>query len=149
MPVKIRLTRMGKKKQPSYRVVVMDSRQPRDGKYIEQIGRYDPLQDPSVIEIDQDRANLWLARGAQPTERVAKLLEATGAMTQHKVASGKIHTVGEGAVEETEAAPAPVAAAPPADMPGEIHVVGGDAPADEDVEETAATDTAATDEESE
>ena len=70
-------------------------------------------------------------------------------MTQHKVASGQIHTVGEGAAEETEAAPAPVAAAPAADMPGEIHVVGGDAPADEDVEETAATDTAATDEESE
>ncbi|NNC76074.1 MAG: 30S ribosomal protein S16 [Acidimicrobiia bacterium] len=129
MPVKIRLTRMGKKKQPSYRVVVMDSRQPRDGKYIEQIGRYDPLQDPSVVEIDQDRAELWLSRGAQPTERVAKLLEVTGAMTSHKVATGQIHTVGDKPAEEP-------AAAPVAEMPGEIHVVGGDEPEEEITEET-------------
>ena len=63
MPVKIRLTRMGKKKQPSYRVVVMDSRKPRDGKYIEQIGRYDARQDPSLIEIDNERAVEWLQQG--------------------------------------------------------------------------------------
>lgn len=128
MPVKIRLTRMGKKKQPSYRVVVMDSRQPRDGKYIEQIGRYDPRQEPSVVEIDQDRANLWLERGAQPTERVRKLLEVSGAMTQHKVATGAIHTVGEDAqveaAKEEAERPAPVAG-------GEIHVVGADALEDE------------------
>ena len=75
MPVKIRLTRMGKKKQPSYRVVVMDSRKPRDGKYIEQIGRYDARQDPSLIEINNERAVEWLQQGAQPTDRVAQLLK--------------------------------------------------------------------------
>jgi len=95
MPVKIRLTRMGKKKQPSYRVVVMDSRKPRDGKYIEQIGRYDARQDPSLIEINNERAVEWLQQGAQPTERAKKLLEISGAWTEFKVARGEIHTVGE------------------------------------------------------
>ncbi len=93
MPVKIRLTRMGKKKQPSYRVVVMDSRKPRDGKYIEQIGRYDARQDPSLIEINNERAVEWLQQGAQPTERAKKLLEISGAWTEFKVARGEIHTV--------------------------------------------------------
>ena len=78
MPVKIRLTRMGKKKQPTYRVVVVDSRRPRDGAYIEQIGRYDPRQEPSLIEIDNDRALDWLSKGAQPTDRAKKLLEDNG-----------------------------------------------------------------------
>jgi len=94
MAVKIRLTRMGKKKQPSYRVVVMDSRKPRDGKYIEQIGRYDARQNPSLIEIDNARAVHWLQTGAQPTDRVRKLLEISGALTEFKVARGEIHTVG-------------------------------------------------------
>jgi small subunit ribosomal protein S16 len=95
MPVKIRLTRMGKKKQPSYRVVVMDSRKPRDGKYIEQIGRYDAREDPSLIEINNERAVEWLQQGAQPTERAKKLLEISGAWTEFKVARGEIHTVGD------------------------------------------------------
>ena len=95
MPVKIRLTRMGKKKQPSYRVVVMDSRKPRDGEYIEQIGRYDARQDPSLIEINNERAVEWLQQGAQPTERAKKLLEISGAWTEFRVARGEIHTVGE------------------------------------------------------
>jgi len=106
MPVKIRLTRMGKKKQPSYRVVVVDSRKPRDGAYIEQIGRYDPRQDPSLIEIDNERALDWLGKGAQPTERARKLLEISGAWTRFRVAKGDIHTVGD--VPEP---PAPKAAA--------------------------------------
>ena len=95
MPVKIRLTRVGKKKQPSYRVVVMDSRKPRDGKYIEQIGRYDPRQEPSLIEINNERALDWLHKGAQPTDRARKLLEITGAWAQFRVDKGEIHTVGE------------------------------------------------------
>jgi small subunit ribosomal protein S16 len=95
MPVKIRLTRMGKKKQPSYRVVVMDSRKQRDGKYIEQIGRYDARQDPSLIEIDNARAVDWLQKGAQPTERAQKLLEISGAWTEFRVARGDVHIVGE------------------------------------------------------
>jgi small subunit ribosomal protein S16 len=95
MPVKIRLTRVGKKKQPSYRVVVMDSRKPRDGRYIEQIGRYDARQEPSLIEINNERALDWLHKGAQPTERARKLLEISGAWAQFRVDKGEIHTVGE------------------------------------------------------
>ena len=87
MATKIRLTRLGKKKQPTYRVVVMDSRKPRDGKYIEQLGIYDPRQDPSLIKIDNERALHWLHTGAQPTERAQKLLEISGAWTQFKVGS--------------------------------------------------------------
>jgi small subunit ribosomal protein S16 len=93
MPVKIRLTRTGKKKQPSYRVVVMDSRKPRDGKYIEQIGRYDARQEPSLIEINNERALAWLHQGAQPTERAQKLLEISGAWAQFRVDKGEIHTI--------------------------------------------------------
>jgi small subunit ribosomal protein S16 len=93
MAVKIRLIRMGKKKQPVYRVVVADGRTPRDGRYIEQIGRYDPRQEPSLIEIDADRAVDWLRKGAQPTEPVRRLLEASGAWSRFKVAKGDIHTV--------------------------------------------------------
>jgi small subunit ribosomal protein S16 len=91
MAVKMRLTRMGKKRSPYYRVVVVDGRAPRDGKYIELIGRYDPNQDPSLIDIDNDKAVDWLRKGAQPTETVAKLLELSGAMAHYKVKAGKIH----------------------------------------------------------
>ena len=86
MAVKIRLTRLGKKKQPTYRVVVMDSRKQRDGKYIEQLGIYDPRQEPSLITIDNERALYWLKTGAQPTERVAKLLQISGAIEQFEAA---------------------------------------------------------------
>jgi small subunit ribosomal protein S16 len=103
MPVKIRLTRMGKKKQPSYRVVVVDSRKPRDGAYIEQIGRYDPRQEPSLIEIDNERALDWLQKGAQPTERAKKLLEISGAWTRYAVGRGDIHTVGSAPPPAAEA----------------------------------------------
>ncbi|MDJ0925859.1 MAG: 30S ribosomal protein S16 [Acidimicrobiia bacterium] len=102
MPVKIRLTRMGKKKQPSYRVVVVDSRKPRDGAYIEQIGRYDPRQDPSLVEIDNERALDWLQKGAQPTERARKLLEISGAWTRFAIDRGEIHTVGTSATPEPD-----------------------------------------------
>ena len=76
--VKIRLMRVGKKKQPTYRVVVADSRSPRDGRYIEIIGQYEPRKDPSVFAIDNDKALGWLRKGAQPTEQVHKLLIGTG-----------------------------------------------------------------------
>ena len=85
MAVKIRLRRMGKKKQPTYRVVVADARSPRDGRIIESIGRYDPRREPSLVEIDNDRARYWLGTGAQPTDRVQKLLEISGAVAQPKV----------------------------------------------------------------
>lgn len=77
--VKIRLMRVGKRKQPSYRVVVADSRSPRDGRIIEAIGHYHPRQDPSVISIDSDRAVYWLEKGAQPSNTVRNLLRISGA----------------------------------------------------------------------
>ena len=78
MAVKIRLRRMGQKKAPFYRVVVSDSRSPRDGKFIEEIGTYDPNVEPSAIKIDAEAAKKWLNNGAQPTETVAKLLKHAG-----------------------------------------------------------------------
>ena len=73
--VKIRLRRMGAKKTPFYRVVVADSRYPRDGRFIEEIGYYDPTKEPSVVSIDKEKADKWLANGAQPTDTVKKLLK--------------------------------------------------------------------------
>jgi small subunit ribosomal protein S16 len=102
MAVKIRLIRMGKTKQPTYRVVVMDGRSPRDGRYLDRVGRYDPRQEPSLIEIDNDKAVEWIRRGAQPTDTVRKLLEISGAMAKLKVASGQIHTVKPAAVADSE-----------------------------------------------
>ncbi len=78
--VRIRLRRMGKKKQPSYRVVVADSRAPRDGRFIESIGFYDPLTDPPTIRINEERALYWLSQGAQPTEVAAGLLRKVGVL---------------------------------------------------------------------
>ena len=75
MAVKIRLKRMGKIRAPFYRVVVMDSRTKRDGRAIEEIGKYHPTEEPSVIDIDMERADYWISNGAQPTEAVARLLE--------------------------------------------------------------------------
>lgn len=118
MAVKIRLKRMGKKKQPSYRVVVADSRSPRDGRIIESIGRYDPRQDPSLIEIDGERALHWLQTGAQPTDRARKLLEISGAWAKYKIARGEVYTVPERAPAKAEAAPAAeVEEAPVVDTP--------------------------------
>ena len=84
MAVKLRLMRMGKKKQPTYRVVAADSRTPRDGRFIEILGTYEPRADPSVLRIDNARAVKWLSEGAQPTERVAKLLAQSGAMEEFR-----------------------------------------------------------------
>ena len=88
MSVKIRLMRMGKTKQPSYRVVVADSRSPRDGRNIETIGHYGPRQDPSLVDIDGEKALAWLRKGAQPTEQVQKLLTVTGVWAQFESEKG-------------------------------------------------------------
>lgn len=97
MAVKIRLTRIGKKRQPSYRVVVTDARSPRDGHYIEQIGRYDPRQEPSLVEIDNERAAYWLANGAQPSSQARKLLQISGAVSapaaRRPARPAKVHVV--------------------------------------------------------
>ncbi|SNC72184.1 SSU ribosomal protein S16P [Kytococcus aerolatus] len=84
MAVKIRLKRMGKIRAPFYRVVVMDSRQKRDGRAIEEIGLYHPTEEPSRIEINSERAQYWLSVGAQPTEQVAALLKVTGDWAKFK-----------------------------------------------------------------
>ena len=78
MAVKIRLKRMGKKKAPFYRIVVADARSPRDGRFIEEIGTYDPNQDPTVFKVDEENARKWLANGAQPTDTVARIFKLAG-----------------------------------------------------------------------
>jgi small subunit ribosomal protein S16 len=78
LAVKMRLSRVGGKKNPIYRVVVADSRMPRDGRFIEVVGRYNPQTEPSLVEIDQEKALKWLANGAQPTQSVEKLLRIAG-----------------------------------------------------------------------
>ena len=78
MAVKIRLRRMGYKKHPFYRVIVADSRSPRDGRFIDEIGTYDPTKDPSEYHVDAELAKKWLQNGAQPTEQVAKIFKVAG-----------------------------------------------------------------------
>ncbi len=124
MAVRLRLMRMGKKKQPVYRVVAIDQRAPRDGRYIEQIGRYDARQEPSLVEIDNERAADWLAKGAQPSETVEKLLNISGAMNTMKIKSGGIHVVG-------------VEKAPPAEPVSAVPDTPTDSPTDSAAEEPA------------
>ena len=126
MAVKIRLKRMGKIRAPFYRVVVMDSRTKRDGRAIEEIGKYHPTEEPSVIQIDSERVQYWLGQGAQPTEAVAALLKVTGDWQKHTGEPGaegtlKVKEQGRtkkelyeaavaaagGATEESAPAPAP------------------------------------------
>lgn len=95
--------RMGKKKHPMYRVVIIDGRAPRNGRYIEQIGRYEPLHDPSIVEIDNEKAAAWLAKGARPSETVEKLLNISGAMNTMKIQAGGIHVIGIEKAEEDAA----------------------------------------------
>ena len=121
MAVKLRLMRMGKKKQPTYRVVAADSRKARNGRIIEAVGFYDPRRDPSVIEIDNEKAVGWLRNGAQPTERVEKLLKITGAWDEFK-----------GQPVGTSVTAAPVAPAAPAPVDEVVEEA-----ADEVVEEAA------------
>ena len=78
MAVKLRLTRIGSKKNPVYRIVAADSRSPRDGKFLEIVGRYNPQTDPSTIELDEEKIKGWIAKGAQPSSTVQKLLKAKG-----------------------------------------------------------------------
>ena len=78
MAVKIRVRRMGAKKSPFYRIVVADSRYPRDGRFIEEIGYYNPLEEPAVVKVDVEKAQKWIANGAQPTDTVKDLLKRAG-----------------------------------------------------------------------
>jgi small subunit ribosomal protein S16 len=89
MAVKLRLTRIGKTKQPQYRIVATDSRSPRDGRFIEIVGHYNPRQEPSALTVNNEKAVKWLMEGAQPTERVKKLLEISGAWGEFTSARAK------------------------------------------------------------
>ncbi len=93
MPVKIRLAQRGKKKNRTYRVVVADSRSPRDGKFIEDLGFYNPHHNPSTVEIDVEKAVSWLGKGAQPSERAQKLLEISGAWAQWRSSKGEVVSI--------------------------------------------------------
>jgi small subunit ribosomal protein S16 len=96
MAVKLRLTRVGKTKQPQYRIVAADSRSPRDGRFIEILGHYNPRAEPSALTVDNDKAVRWLREGAQPTDRVRKLLEISGAMAQFGGAAPATPAAAEG-----------------------------------------------------
>jgi small subunit ribosomal protein S16 len=105
MAVRIRLRRMGKTKRPYYRVVVADQRSPRDGRFIENIGRYHPLEDPSLIEIDEERALHWLRVGAQPSNTVKVLMTKTGIWEKFESSKGSTDPRAGGAgTKETKAA---------------------------------------------
>ncbi len=142
MAVKRRLMRMGKKKQPTYRVVAADSRSPRDGRFIEIVGTYEPRRDPSVIKIDNDRAVHWLRHGAQPTERVEKLLKISGAW---EAFTGEATAPIVSVAASAKATPSGDADAEPAtDVAAEAPAAAADEAAATD--EAAAADEAATDE---
>ena len=138
MAVKIRLMRVGKKKQPSYRVVVTDGRSPRDGRFIEVLGQYAPREEPSIVKIDSDRALHWLKVGAQPTEQVGKLLEITGVWDAYKADVGKdaaskpkAKTPKAKKVVEKAEAPAAAPAAEVADEPAAEEAAADETPAEE------------------
>jgi small subunit ribosomal protein S16 len=139
LAVKIRLMRVGKKKQPSYRVVVTDARSPRDGRFIEVLGQYAPRAEPSVVSIDSDRALHWLRVGAQPTEQVAKLLEITGVWAAYKTAVGKDAVAKPKAKTPKAKTPEPAAVTPAAQDTAPATTSAddatSDAPATEEVSE--------------
>ena len=115
--LRIRLRRVGKKGHPSYRIVVADSRAPRDGAYVEWIGNYDPMAEPPAVTIKADRAQAWLSQGAQPSDAVARILDWNGILTRTPTQ----RNAGSKTAEEApaEAAPAPAAAAPAAEPEAE------------------------------
>jgi small subunit ribosomal protein S16 len=135
--VKIRLMRVGKKKQPTYRVVVADERSPRDGRIIETIGHYGPRADPSVVDIDSERALDWLRKGAQPSEAVQKLLTTAGVWATFEGEKSKPivtklnrrgYATGKHTATKTKKKPQPEAAAPAAEA---VEAPADEAPADE------------------
>ncbi|WAB80689.1 30S ribosomal protein S16 [Microcella daejeonensis] len=144
MAVKIRLKRMGKIRAPYYRIVVADSRTKRDGRVIEEIGKYHPTEEPSVIEVDSERAQYWLGVGAQPTEQVAALLKLTGDWGRFKGDKDAVSTVR--VAEPKEAFQADAAKKPVLKPKAEKKVEeapAAEAPAAEEPAEAPADDTAA------
>jgi len=164
--VKIRLRRMGKKKQPTYRVVVADSRAPRDGRFIESIGFYNPRTEPPTVRIKEDRALYWLSQGAQPTDAVARLLRKKGTLDRFarlKAGEDLESLLAEVAAEEAKAeevveevvveemspeeeAPAEEAALAEEVAPEEVLAEGVSMPEEEAAEQSAAPGEEATEE---
>jgi small subunit ribosomal protein S16 len=159
MSTRIRLRRMGAKKRPFYRVVVADQRAPRDGRFIENIGKYHPLEDPSLIEIDEERALHWLRVGAQPSSQVRNLMVKIGIWDRfveerpsaadlvrkrtEKPATGKLSKKAAAKAAAEAEAPAPVEEAPPVVVEEAVQVeeaVTVDAPADAATEAEEATE---------
>lgn len=139
--VKIRLKRMGAKKRPFYRLVVADSRSPRDGKFIEEIGYYDPLPNPATVRIDVDKVHEWMRRGARPSDVARKLLEREGIL-QRSAQSRRVVTPEAKPAEEAPAAvPAPAAEAPAsAEEAAEVEAVAEEERAEEAEAETQEAD---------
>jgi small subunit ribosomal protein S16 len=131
--IRIRLARVGKKKQPTYRLVVAGQRAPRDGRFLEILGHYNPLKQPAELSFDADRTREWLAKGAQPSEAVAKLLarEGIGETPRRASKPAKPAGKGEAASKAEEAGPAATAAAeqPPAEQSEEASATA-EAPAE-------------------
>ncbi len=129
--LKIRLARVGKKKQPTYRVVVADSRAPRDGKYVEIIGQYNPRTEPNTFVIDEEKARDWMRKGAQPTDRMHKLLATVGLMEPMVFAPPKPKVDPQAARPAAAAAPAAAPAAAAEAPVAEAPVAEAEAPAAE------------------
>ena len=139
--LRIRLRRVGKKGNPSYRIVVADSRAPRDGAYVEWIGNYDPMADPPAVTIKEDRAQAWLSQGAQPSDAVARILDWKGILTR----TPKQRTTATAVEEEPEVAapaPAPVAEAPTPEPEADATTAVAEEAAEEPVAEVVAEETA-------
>ena len=126
--LRIRLRRVGKKGHPSYRIVVADSRAPRDGAYVEWIGNYDPMAEPPAVTIKADRAQAWLSQGAQPSDAVARILDWNGILTRTPTQRNAGSKTAEEAPAEAAPAPAPAAAAPAASEETVAEVVAEETP---------------------
>jgi small subunit ribosomal protein S16 len=137
MAVKIRLKRMGAKKRPFYRIVVADARSPRDGRFIELVGYYDPLRDPKVVKLEDERIRHWMATGAKPSDAVRELLERAGMLP----ATPRPVRPSQQAAPAPAAQPAPVAASAQPEAPAEVQpaaepvVADAAAPAEPESEE--------------
>lgn len=138
--LRIRLRRVGKKGHPSYRIVVADSRAPRDGAYVEWIGNYDPMAEPPAVTIKADRAQAWLSQGAQPSDAVARILDWNGILTRTPTQRNVGSKTAEEAPAEAAPAPAPAAAAPAAEPEAEETPAAAEDTSEETVAEVVAED---------
>ena len=136
--LRIRLRRVGKKGHPSYRIVVADSRAPRDGAYVEWIGNYDPMAEPPAVTIKADRAQAWLSQGAQPSDAVARILDWNGILTRTPTQRNVGSKTAEEAPAEAAPAPAPAAAAPAAEPEAEETPAAAEDTSEETVAEVVA-----------